>query len=653
MGVFTRVFRLIWGDDVERALRPLLAVSLTGSIAGSTIYPFLGIWAIKELHASQQALGLTYLVAAVGSGLVGYLGGHASDRVGRRPIMLLGWGATTLVPVGLLFVGDNVVAGLALLGVMPVFGSLGGAANQAMVADLASPERREAGYAAVRVASNLGVTIGPVLGGLFLLGENWNHLWLGVLPLAALSFAIAFRYIPRSGAYAPSGPPTRGSFRVIVHDHPFLLFMVSAVFATMTYIATETLLPISLATTHNLAPAAWGVLMIVNPLLVTIFQLRLTRWTADIPGAVKLGVAMPMMGLPFLLLNWNGSAPVIVLVMGADVPGGRRCSRARRHPRCVHGRVRQHLVGRVGSDPVPRAPGTQRLRRRHDVDVRRRPRRHSGDHRFPRCTRSRRPRGYSIARMKGLIAAGGTATRLDELTRVTNKHLLPVGRWPMVYYPLQLLQRAGVHEVLLVTGQQHAGQFIDLLGNGHVRSRNGDETLFDVDLSYKVQVEAGGIAQVVGMARDFAGDDQLVVCLGDNIFEHAHADAIKAWTKGALVFVKDVPDPENFGVVAYGDGGAVADIVEKAGRVDLRFDEPPSTDAVVGLYCYPPDVFEIIDGLAPSSRGELEITDVNRVYAQRGDLEVRRVDGWWHDGGKHWADLADVGRLIEQTGANK
>ena len=255
--------------------------------------------------------------------------------------------------------------------------------------------------------------------------------------------------------------------------------------------------------------------------------------------------------------------------------------------------------------------------------------------------------------MKGLIAAGGSATRLEELTRVTNKHLLPVGRWPMVYYPLQLLQRAGVHEVLLVTGKQHAGQFIDLLGNGHVPSRDGGEMLFDLDLSYKVQVEPGGIAQVVGMARDFAAGDQLVVCLGDNIFEHSHADAINAWTKGAMVFVKDVPDPENFGVVAYGDNGTVADIVEKAGRVDARYESPPSSDAVVGLYCYPPDVFQIIDGLRPSSRGELEITDVNRVYAERGELDVRRVDGWWHDGGKHWADLADVGRLIEQTGANK
>ena len=255
--------------------------------------------------------------------------------------------------------------------------------------------------------------------------------------------------------------------------------------------------------------------------------------------------------------------------------------------------------------------------------------------------------------MKGLICAGGTATRLEELTRVTNKHLLPVGRWPMVYYPLQLLQRVGVREVLLVTGQQHAGDFIDLLGNGNVRARGSSELLFDLDLTYKVQVEPGGIAQVVGMASDFAGDDKLVVCLGDNIFEHAQADAIRPWNDGAMVFVKDVQDPQSFGVVAYDADGRVSDIVEKAGIVDTRYDTPPSNDAVVGLYCYPPDVFEIIGGLAPSSRGELEITDVNREYARRGRLEVHRVEGWWHDGGKHWGDLAEIGRRIEETGVNK
>jgi len=190
-----------------------------------------------------------------------------------------------------------------------------------MVAALVPPQRHESAYAAVRVASNLGVTIGPPLGGLLLIGGSWQHLWLGVLPLAAAAYAIAWRYIPRGGAYAPTGPPERSSFRVILRDHPFLLFMLSSVFATMTYIATETLLPISVATTHHLAPAAWGALMIVNPLLVTIFQLRLTRWSAPIPPSLKLGVAMPMMGLPFLLLNWNGSAPVIALVIFIFVIG--------------------------------------------------------------------------------------------------------------------------------------------------------------------------------------------------------------------------------------------------------------------------------------------------------------------------------------------
>jgi glucose-1-phosphate thymidylyltransferase len=254
--------------------------------------------------------------------------------------------------------------------------------------------------------------------------------------------------------------------------------------------------------------------------------------------------------------------------------------------------------------------------------------------------------------VKGLICAGGAAKRLEELTRVTNKHLLPVGRWPMVYYPLALLQRLGVREVLLVTGKQHAGDFIDLLGDGRLDARSTGEPLFDLDLSYKVQVAPGGIAQVVGMAREFAAGEQLLVCLGDNIFEKSQADAIASWHEGALVFVKEVDDPVHFGVVAYDERGAVTDIVEKAGIVDTRYDAPPSNDAVVGLYGYPPEVFDIIDELEPSSRGELEITDVNRVFAQRGALAVHRIEGWWHDGGKHWEDLATIGRLIEQTGVN-
>ena len=257
--------------------------------------------------------------------------------------------------------------------------------------------------------------------------------------------------------------------------------------------------------------------------------------------------------------------------------------------------------------------------------------------------------------VKGLIAAGGEATRLGELTRIVNKHLLPVGQWPMIYYPLQLLQLAGVEEVLIVTGQGHAGQLIDSLGNGRLNRRGTDDPLFELDLTYKVQVEAGGIAQVVGMAESFAGDDKLVVCLGDNIFEYAEVSAIRSFVEGgdgAAVFVKEVPDPERFGVVVYGEDGRVVDVVEKAGIVDLRYDAPPSSDAVVGLYCYSPDVFELIRGLEPSSRGELEITDVNRHYAENGTLACHRVTGWWEDAGTQ-DSLREIGALIQRTGVNK
>jgi glucose-1-phosphate thymidylyltransferase len=258
--------------------------------------------------------------------------------------------------------------------------------------------------------------------------------------------------------------------------------------------------------------------------------------------------------------------------------------------------------------------------------------------------------------MKGLVCAGGEATRLGELTRVTNKHLLPVGRWPMVLYPLQLLERAGIRDVLLVTGKGHAGQMIDLLGDGRVTARGTSDSLLALDLTYKVQTDAGGIAQVVGMARDFARGEKLVVVLGDNIFERSHQAALRDWGEAdddrALIFVKSVPDPENFGVVVADADGRVTDIVEKAGVVDTRYASPPSDEAVVGLYCFPPDVFGVIENLEPSNRGELEITDVNRHYAETGRLDVVRVEGWWEDAGKHWQHLAEIGRLIDETGAN-
>ena len=258
---------------------------------------------------------------------------------------------------------------------------------------------------------------------------------------------------------------------------------------------------------------------------------------------------------------------------------------------------------------------------------------------------------------KGLICAGGEATRLGELTRVSNKHLLPVGSWPMIYYPLQLLQLAGIRDVLLVTGKGHAGQMIDLLGDGRLAPRGGGDPILELDLTYKVQTEPGGIAQVVGMARDFAGGAPLVVVLGDNIFEYAQSAAIEEWgedgdaARGSSS--RRSPTPRTSASSCTATAARSTDIVEKAGVVDTRYDAPPSSHAVVGLYCYPPDVFDVIARLEPSSRGELEITDVNRHYAAEGRLDAREVEGWWEDAGKHWQHLADIGRRIDETGANK
>ena len=172
MSLFARFFRLVWGGEVDRALRPVLAVALAGTMAGSSLFTFMGIWAIRELDASGRQLGTTFLIGAILAAAAGYLGGHLSDHYGRRRLILIGWGGEVLYIPLFLLVGQNLLLGLGLMTGMAVFGSMGGAADQAMVADLVPPERHEAAYASVRVAANLGVTMGPPLGGLMLfLGE--------------------------------------------------------------------------------------------------------------------------------------------------------------------------------------------------------------------------------------------------------------------------------------------------------------------------------------------------------------------------------------------------------------------------------------------------------------------------------------------------
>lgn len=221
--------------------------------------------------------------------------------------------------------------------------------------------------------------------------------------------------------------------------------------------------------------------------------------------------------------------------------------------------------------------------------------------------------------MKGIILAGGLGSRLKPLTDATNKHLLPIYDRPMVSYPIQTLVDAGIDDIMIVTGGPHAGDFIRVLKNG--------ETFGLKKLHYAYQEGEGGIAQALSMAETFVGGEDCAVVLGDNIIAdnvHAHVHAFKA-TKGCMVFVKEVTDPERFGVIEW-ESKAVKDIIEKPIC-------PPSNDAVIGLYLYDNTVFSKIKALSPSTRGELEVTDLNKMYLADNQLEVRRITGTWLDCG--------------------
>jgi glucose-1-phosphate thymidylyltransferase len=232
--------------------------------------------------------------------------------------------------------------------------------------------------------------------------------------------------------------------------------------------------------------------------------------------------------------------------------------------------------------------------------------------------------------LKGIVLAGGTGSRLMPLTKVTNKHLLPVGQKPMIYYPIEKLIGAGCSEILVVTGTEHMGDMVTLLGSGKDHKCR---------FTYKVQDEAGGIAQALSLAENFVHGNPMAVILGDNIFEDSlkpYADAFRAQKKGARILGKEVADPERFGVAEV-SGDRVLSIEEKPRR-------PKSKIAVTGIYFYDAAVFEIIRTCKPSARGELEITDVNNAYIRRHELKFDMMSGWWSDAGT-FGSLAYVSNL--------
>ena len=236
--------------------------------------------------------------------------------------------------------------------------------------------------------------------------------------------------------------------------------------------------------------------------------------------------------------------------------------------------------------------------------------------------------------MKGIILAGGTGSRLFPLTKVTNKHLLPVGHVPMIYHPLRKLTEGGIGEILVVTGTEHMGDVVGLLGSGRD---------FGCEITYRVQDEAGGIAQALSLAENYCHGEPMTVILGDNIFQDPLGPAIAAFAgqgMGARLFLKQVEHPARFGVAEVA-GGRILSIEEKPKA-------PKSNWAVCGIYIYDAEVFRIIRTLRPSGRGELEITDVNNAYIEAGALYYEILAGWWTDAGtfgslRHAQELVDTG----------
>ncbi len=222
--------------------------------------------------------------------------------------------------------------------------------------------------------------------------------------------------------------------------------------------------------------------------------------------------------------------------------------------------------------------------------------------------------------LKGIILAGGLGKRLWPLTKITNKHLLPVYDKPMIYHPLKLLVEAGIKDILIVTGGNHAGEFLRLLGDGQAFGLT--------HINYTYQEGEGGIAQALGLAKHFARGHKIVVVLGDNILEHSikkYVDHFRRQKNGSRILLKEVKDPERFGVAVV-KGKKIISLEEKPKK-------PRSNFAVTGVYMYDSDVFEIIRTLKPSGRGELEITDVNNAYLKKGRMEFDRLSGWWTDSG--------------------
>jgi predicted MFS family arabinose efflux permease len=316
------IARALWGFEEIPGLGPVFVVTFASAIAFSTFWSYVGVWAVRSLGAQPPQVGVMFLFSASTSAVSAWLGGHLSDRLGRKPLIMFGAIAQSAFILSLTLVGHDVPLGIAIVVLAGVVGAPGRSAVSAIVADVIPGHLTERAYSSLRLATNLGTITGPPAAAILLTLGGWPAFLAGVATMGAVVFLVAFARLPSTS------PTQRGehggvvrSFLTIVLDGPPLLLLLSTLFGFMVYTAFDTVLPVVSVSSFHLAPAAWGLLVIINPLLTTLLQVRLTRWTERYSSALKLCVAMLLMGPPFLLLLLSSSIPLIVLIIVVFVFG--------------------------------------------------------------------------------------------------------------------------------------------------------------------------------------------------------------------------------------------------------------------------------------------------------------------------------------------
>jgi MFS family permease len=313
----------IAGGEVDAPLRgPLLVVFLQAVVEGGQA-SFLGLWALRELHASQSALGAAYTAVAIAGVVAGYLAGRLSDRSGRRGPMLLASAGLPVFGIAMGFVRGDELLGLAL---MVALGAAGGTLltlNQALLTDVVPRNRHEHAFAAVRVVQNLGLVAGPLLAALFLT-ISWRALFVGTGAIAALAFLLAVRVVPvraAATADAPAATPGAGALRQLAHDRTFIAVLLAGTLGMMVYIAYQALLPISLVESHGFAPRTWGLLLALNPIVVVLVQIRLSARVSAVSEITRIALGITAMATPFLLIGVSTAIPLVVLMLLIFVSG--------------------------------------------------------------------------------------------------------------------------------------------------------------------------------------------------------------------------------------------------------------------------------------------------------------------------------------------